>query len=221
MPSSCRPSGTARAQRGGAPSDKARTVLRAARSVFLKHGFSAATTDMIQQKACVSKSTIYAYYSNKEALFAAVIEAECAAFTSTLHDMEFHQGQLREMLIELARSYMDIVLCPTGLDFYRVVIAESRRFPKLAQIFYSAGPKVMTALLAKQLTSAEAAGELEFGEITPYTAASQFINLIRSDPQMQYLIDANTKPVPAEVDQWLNAAVTLFMRAYGRRKEAA
>jgi AcrR family transcriptional regulator len=41
-------------------------------AVFLANGFSAATTDMIQQAAGVSKSTVYSHYPNKEALFAAV-----------------------------------------------------------------------------------------------------------------------------------------------------
>src|SRR3546814_1070545 len=45
---------------------KALTVLRAARNIFLTHGFSAATTDMIQREAGVSKSTVYAHYANKE-----------------------------------------------------------------------------------------------------------------------------------------------------------
>src|SRR3546814_12224602 len=67
---------------------KALTVLRAARNVFLTHGFSAATTDMIQREAGVSKSTVYAHYANKEALFTAVIEAECASFTNTVHRSE-------------------------------------------------------------------------------------------------------------------------------------
>src|SRR3546814_6513872 len=44
---------------------KALTVLRAARNVFLTHGFSAATTDMIQREAGVSKSTVYAHRSEE------------------------------------------------------------------------------------------------------------------------------------------------------------
>ncbi len=59
-----------------APSNqKARTILQAARKVFLEHGFSAATTDMIQQQAGVSNSTVYAHYPTKEKLFIAVVEA--------------------------------------------------------------------------------------------------------------------------------------------------
>jgi TetR/AcrR family transcriptional regulator, mexJK operon transcriptional repressor len=41
-----------------AQSEKARAVLAGARAVFLANGFSAATTDMIQQAAGVSKSTV-------------------------------------------------------------------------------------------------------------------------------------------------------------------
>ena len=41
--------------------EKQLTVLLAASDVFLEHGFSAATTDMIQQRAGVSKATVYAF----------------------------------------------------------------------------------------------------------------------------------------------------------------
>ena len=44
------------------PDDKAAAVLAGARSVFLAPGFSAATTDMIQRAADVSKATVYARY---------------------------------------------------------------------------------------------------------------------------------------------------------------
>ncbi|MEI8618048.1 TetR/AcrR family transcriptional regulator [Pseudoalteromonas sp. B193] len=53
---------------------KARTVLQAARKIFLTHGFNGATTDMIQREAGVSKSTVYAHFTNKETLFLAVIK---------------------------------------------------------------------------------------------------------------------------------------------------
>src|SRR3546814_2104238 len=100
---------------------KALTVLRAARNVFLTHGFSAATTDMIQREAGVSKSTVYAHYANKEALFTAVIEADCAAFTNTVQGIKFRPGKLRETLTLLARAYLNIVLSPGGLAIFRAI----------------------------------------------------------------------------------------------------
>src|SRR3546814_11745036 len=82
---------------------------------------------MIQREAGVSKSTVYAHYANKEALFTAVIEAECAPFTNTVHGIEFRPGKLRETLTMLAKAYLDIVLSPGGLALFRVVIAEGDR----------------------------------------------------------------------------------------------
>lgn len=105
---------TAPPQSSGELNAKALTVLRAARNIFLTHGFSAATTDMIQREAGVSKSTVYAHYANKEALFTAVIEAECAAFTNTVHGIEFRPGKLKETLTMLARAYLNIVLSRQG-----------------------------------------------------------------------------------------------------------
>jgi len=195
--------------------DKAQIVLRAARNVFLSHGFSAATTDMIQQEAGVSKSTVYAHYPNKETLFTAVIEAECTALTSTVRSVEFRPGKLKEVLALLARAYLEIVLSPTGLAVFRVVIAEGLRFPKLARAFYRAGPQVMTTTVAKQLANAQASGEIDLGEFTPELAANLFINLVRGELQLHCLTHSDATPSSAQIDQWVGAVVATFMRAYG------
>ena len=200
---------------------KALTVLRAARNIFLAHGFSAATTDMIQREAGVSKSTVYAHYPNKEALFVAVVEAECAAFTDTVRAIESRPGNLRETLTALARAYLDIVLSPTGLSLFRVVIAEGPRFPDLARTLYLAGPQVIANIVANHLAGAVESGEADLAEIGRDAAANLFINLVRSEPQLQCLTHPNASPSAAQIDQWTNASVTTFMRAYGREHRKA
>lgn len=52
--------------------------------VFLIHGFSGTTTDMIQKEAGVSKATMYGCFKNKEAMFAAVIERQCTNMQNKL-----------------------------------------------------------------------------------------------------------------------------------------
>lgn len=196
---------------------KAQSVLRAARTVFLTHGFSAATTDMIQREAGVSKSTVYAHYPNKEALFIAVVEAQCAAFTSAVRGVEFRPGRLRETLEEMARAYLLMTISPMGLSLFRVVIAEAPRFPALARTFYLAGPCVIAGKIAEHLAHAVAAGEVDLGELGREAAASQFTNLVRSEPQLQCLTHPDSTPSAAQIDQWVAASVTTFMRAYGRK----
>jgi TetR/AcrR family transcriptional regulator, mexJK operon transcriptional repressor len=211
---------TQRARTTLAPSEtevnaKALTVLRAARNVFLTHGFSAATTDMIQREAGVSKATVYAHYPNKEALFVAVIEAECATFVATMQAIEFHPGKLRETLTALARAYLHVVLSPIGLALFRVVIAEAPRFPNLARTLYLAGPQVIATMVAGHLENAAASGEVDLTEVGPDAAANLFIKLVRSEPQLHCLTHPNTAASAAQITQWTNIAVTTFMRAYG------
>lgn len=194
---------------------KALAVLRAARTIFLTHGFSAATTDMIQREAGVSKSTVYAHYENKEALFVAVIENECAAFTSTLRGIEFRPGKLRETLTALARAYLDIILSPVGLALYRVVIAEAPRFPSLGRTLYLAGPQVIASMVADQLALAVASGEVDLGEVGRDVAANIFVSLVRSEPQLRSFTHPDIPASAVQVDHWANAVVTTFMRAYG------
>ncbi|MDR0577879.1 MAG: TetR/AcrR family transcriptional regulator, partial [Candidatus Accumulibacter sp.] len=81
--------------------DKELAVLEAAISVFLAHGFSAATTDMIQREAGVSKATMYACFPNKEALFAAAIEHQCATMTAMIEAIRLSPGDIARTLTDL------------------------------------------------------------------------------------------------------------------------
>ncbi|UCV17807.1 TetR/AcrR family transcriptional regulator [Ferribacterium limneticum] len=197
------------------PGTKAYTVLRAARKIFFMHGFSAATTDMIQREAGVSKSTVYAYYANKEALFVAVVQAECWAFQETIRAIKFSPGKLRETLSALAHTYLDIVLSEPGSYLYRIIVAEGIRFPALASTFYMAGPHVIAAMVAEHLASAVTSGEVDLGDVELDEAANVFVNLVRSEPQLLYLTHPDAAPSSQQIDRWVKVVIDTFMRAYG------
>src|SRR3954451_5497567 len=57
----------------GEPRGKGEIVLAAAERAFLAAGFGAVTMDAIAREAGVSKATVYAHYTSKEALFGAVV----------------------------------------------------------------------------------------------------------------------------------------------------
>jgi len=195
---------------------KAAAVLSGARAVFLSHGYSATTTDMIQQSAGVSKATVYARYSTKEELFIAVVEAECENFIASVRELKFASTHLRDVLLSLAKSYLAIVLSPSALSLFRVVIGEAPRFPELARHFYLAGPQVFTGIVAAHLEDASSRGEVDFSEVGRDVAASLFVNLVRGEPQFQCLAHPGSVPSAAQLDQWAEAAVTTFVRAYGK-----
>ncbi|MDR3323495.1 MAG: TetR/AcrR family transcriptional regulator [Zoogloeaceae bacterium] len=197
------------------PNDKELTILKAATLVFLAHGFSAATTDMIQREAGVSKATMYACFPNKEAMFAAVIERQCATMRATIQAIETSPGNIARTLTDIGMSYLELVLSPEGLALYRVAVAEAPRFPDLGRRFYLAGPRAVTALVATRLSAAAQAGEINVQTFGVEAAAGLFISMVRGEGQVESLTHPGAQPSTAQKDHWVRLAVTTFLGAFG------
>lgn len=196
-------------------SDKALSMLKAAASVFLRHGFSAATTDMIQREAGVSKATLYACFPNKEAMFTAVIERQCATMAETVQAIAPAPGDIVKTLVDMGGSYLRIVLSPEGLALFRVVVAEAPRFPHLGRRFYLAGPRVMAAMIAARLAEAAQAGEIDVQSVGVEAAATLFVGMLRAEGQLECLTHPDAPPSDAQLDHWVQLAVTAFLGAFG------
>lgn len=194
-------------------------ILAAATRLFLSHGFAAATTDMIQREAGVSKATLYACHGSKEALFEAVVETACDALMARFDAIECRPGQLEQTLTRLGRTYLEILLCPASLTLYRAVVAESVRFPHLARIFYLAAPKRSVERVAGHLDAAARAGELDLQAVGVTDAAAVFIGLLRGEGHTECVLHPEARPSAAQIDDWVRLAVSTFLRAYAHRPE--
>lgn len=199
--------------------DKELSVLKAATSVFLAHGFSAATTDMIQREAGVSKATMYACFPSKEAIFEAVIERECAAMAEAIQAIQTAPGNITKMLTELGMSYLKFVLSPTALALYRIVVAEAPRFPELGRRFYLNGSRVVSSMVVGRLSEAAQAGEINIQSVGLDAAASLFISMVRAEGQLECLTHPDARPSAAQLDHWVQLAVATFLLAFGARTE--
>lgn len=191
---------------------KAAKILSAARRVFLDHGFDAATTDTIQRAAGVSKSTVYAHFATKDALFAAVIRAECCGFMQGVVGERPVPASLRESLCEIGVRFLDLILDPAALAFYRIVVAEAARFPSLGAAFYEAGPARLNARVAQFLRDADQAGEIRVAQ--PDVAAELFIGMLRGDRHLRCLLGLEAKPAAPQVRQAVEHVVDTFLRLY-------
>jgi AcrR family transcriptional regulator len=197
------------------PNDKELSVLNAATSIFLAHGFNAATTDMIQREAGVSKATMYAYFPNKEAMFEAVIQRQLTIMTETLRGIPATPGDIARTLGGIGMSYLEFLLSPPGLAMYRVVVAEAPRFPDLGPFFYRAGPRVVTSMVAEPLSKADRSGQIDLHSVGAEAAAALFIGMVRAEGHLEYLMHPDTRPSPVQTERWVRLAVTTFLRAFG------
>lgn len=193
------------------PPDRRQLVLDAATSIFLAHGFSAATTDMIQRQAGVSKTTLYTCFPGKEAMFMAVIAHQCASMASTLQAIRPAPGDIAKTLTDIGRAHLGVALSEAGIALFRVVVAEAARFPDAGRHFYQAGPKTAISMVAERLSAASRAGEIDILSIGAEAAASLFIGMVRSEGQLECLLHPEARPSSEQIDRWVKTAVDVFV----------
>ncbi len=191
-------------------SKKARTILSAAREVFLASGFEGASTDEIVRNARVSKATVYRHFSDKTALFEAVIELECQEMSRRTAAVKVGSGTLEEQLEELARDYLKFLLTPFCQRIYRIAIAESSRKPEVGRAFYKAGPELGAKLLGARLQSMEG---LRIGD--PDLAALQFVELCKCGGFWPVFLGVRKRVTKAEIASAAREATRMFLRGYG------
>ncbi|MDR1889172.1 MAG: TetR/AcrR family transcriptional regulator C-terminal domain-containing protein, partial [Zoogloeaceae bacterium] len=162
-----------------------------------------------------SKATMYACFPNKEAMFVAVIEQQCAVMTTAIQAIQSTPGNIARTLTAFGTDYLRIILSPNLLALFRVVVAEAPRFPDLGRKFYLAAPRVVLLMVAEWLSEAAQAGEINIQSVGVETAASLFLSLLRAEGQLECLTHPDARPSAAQMSHWVQLAVTTFLAAFG------
>jgi AcrR family transcriptional regulator len=113
-------------------------ILEAAFTEFARNGYAATTLEQIAERAGVTKGTIYVYFESKEHLFISMVRELTKATLDTVHGMlERHEGSTASLLRALfGFIYQHIVEDRRRREVARMLIAESARFPALADRYY-------------------------------------------------------------------------------------
>jgi TetR/AcrR family transcriptional regulator, mexJK operon transcriptional repressor len=197
-------------------SAKAQRILEAARQVFLTDGYGATSMDTIAKAAGVSKATVYAHFSSKDRLFSEIIAQRCRRHFPNDLDAEIDALDPKEALRTIGQRFAAHVLAPEVLDLYRIVVAETPRFPELGRALYEGGPRTGCARMARYLQHLVDRGVFDI----PNTelAARQFFSMIRGDLYMRRLFGIADAEVGITEEQTIDGAVEVFWRAYSRRR---
>jgi AcrR family transcriptional regulator len=188
------------------------SILAVAREVFLEEGYQAASMSAIAARLGGSKATLYNYFPSKEALFEGYIRDQCGRVAADI--LDFTDGQpVREVLTTFGEAYQDHLLSDQVVRMFQIIVAEARRTPELAQLFFRAGPLVGRDRLAQYLEAATARGEVDIADFRQ--AAWQFMALCRTH-HLEAVLNIDPKPTPAEIAAEVAGAVEMFLARYGR-----
>jgi TetR/AcrR family transcriptional regulator, mexJK operon transcriptional repressor len=184
-----------------------------AERLFLKHGFADTTMQMIALEAEASKETLYRHFASKEALFAELINARAVAVAGPQSALARDEPP-DTALLELGMSLMNLMMKGEAPTLFNVVIADARRAPDLARIFYDQGPGTTLKRLTAYLRSATQRGQLRCPN--PHQAAKLFLGAVISQYHLHLLIGQPPAPLSStEMSEHVRAAVEMFMSHFG------
>lgn len=192
--------------------ERRETILKIAHAAFLEDGYAATSMSSIAAKVGGSKATLYNYFSSKEELFSAVIEERCRDFQEMLYDADLDNQDFRKALTFLGTEAVRWMLRDDSIATYRLITAESGRFPELGRAFYLAGPQKGKEMLAEFFGRAAEKGHLKPGYMTGL--AVHFMTLCKGELQHRKLWNIDT-PTDKDIETTVATAVNVFLAAYG------
>jgi TetR/AcrR family transcriptional repressor of mexJK operon len=186
-------------------------TLDAAKRLFPQHGFEGTSMDAVAAEAGVSKLTVYSHFGGKEALFIETIRCKCdGLMPRSLFEINV-DAPVRGQLLGIARAFFNLMMSDGALGMHRTLVASSQQSPKLARLFWDAGPMQVQAALAELLNKEVAAHQLDIADTR--RAASQFFALLKGEHHARMLFGCG-QPTTEEADAHLEATVDMFLRAY-------
>ncbi len=195
-------------------SAKALQIIEAASKLFLSNGFGSVSMDAIATHAKVSKPTLYNHFQDKEALFSEIMNAMCesAGGTQLLETLEEDNRPPQEVLKEIGRTKLDLVLNKQGLALARIVFAEIPRFPSLGETFWENGPKNFYVAFEAYLSKLHDEGVLNVPD--PVKATTNFEGMLMWGYIFPLLLGVIPLPSQQEIHDHVDAVVADFLRIH-------
>jgi AcrR family transcriptional regulator len=115
-----------------------RQILDAAFKEFAVNGFEAARLEDVARRAGIAKGTIYLYFKNKELLFRAVVRSLIHPVLGTFDAHAALSAESAEEVLRglMSRHYTELVKNDKARAIFRLLIAESGKFPQLSEMYY-------------------------------------------------------------------------------------
>jgi TetR/AcrR family transcriptional repressor of mexJK operon len=183
-------------------------ILDVATGLFLSDGFGATSIEAVAKRAGISKRTFYHRFNGKEMLFEAVVRRLIERWTPPFDTALLEAPDLAEALRYVAEHMLKVALTPEALALHRMVIAEARRFPRLARVLHELGAAAGIERVARHLEAGIATGEIR--AIDPRFAAEQFILMVVTGPQRR-AVGLGTPLTAAGLSGWIDDTVKLFI----------
>ena len=163
------------------------------------------------EAAGVARRTLYNQFSSKEEIFRDMLGRVSGQLEDAFPSGVETQGDVEDVLRLVARTILELHKHPEYLGFLRMVVADARQFPWIAEAF-AAVMDPMTERLERYLAHLTALGILDCRN--PLLAAHQFTGMLNELSLWPWMMGRQGLPVPAE--DAVEETIRMFLQHYRR-----
>jgi len=197
-----------RPRRGGSRE----AIVDAAGGLFLQRGFGAVSMDDLAEAAGVARRTLYNQFASKEEIFREMLLRVSRQLENAFPPGIETRGDVEDVLRVIARVILELHKNPEYLGFLRMVVADSRQFPWIADEF-AAVMNPQTERLTRFIAHLSAIGILACRN--PVLAAHQFMGMLNDVSLWPWMMGRESLAIPD--DDVVEETVRMFLQHYRRR----
>jgi TetR/AcrR family transcriptional repressor of mexJK operon len=190
-------------------------LLQTAGQLFLEKGYSKVSLEMIAREAHVAVRTIYVKFGGKAGLLNAIIANGREHYMSGMENMVTDQRPMEEILGDFALRFLELISLPTFNNLHRMVVAEAKSTPELAETFFKAGPQLTRDELALFFARPDIKSQLR-SEVRTEMLPVFLINCIMGDYMTRLLFPREHPPTAAELRARAAEGLDLFLHGVRR-----
>jgi TetR/AcrR family transcriptional regulator of autoinduction and epiphytic fitness len=184
-------------------------IVAAATRLFLERGFGAVSMDDLSAAAGVARRTLYNQFASKEEIFREMLQRVSGQLEQAFPPGIETQGDVEDVLRLIARVILELHKNPDYLGFLRMVVADSRQFPWIAEEF-AAVMDPQTERFVRLLAHLTSVGVLDCPN--PTLAAHQFMGALNDLSLWPWMMGRERIPVPDE--EVVEESVRMFLEHY-------
>jgi TetR/AcrR family transcriptional regulator of autoinduction and epiphytic fitness len=194
--------------------EKRSAAVQAAMELFFEQGYERTSLAQIARRADLSTATLFKRFPTKAALFEAIVEEFWSTDASCTGAMP--QGDPGKALRKIGVDYAHRMRRPEMQAIYRLIVAETPRFPDLGRLLFDKAKGPFLTQLMQYLGSEMEKGVLHIAD--PETASLQFLGLIAGRAFWPELLGPGCGGDEAAVVGIVDEATELMLARYTARK---
>jgi AcrR family transcriptional regulator len=191
--------------------EETRAVISdAARSEFAVKGYAATNMESVARRAGVSTKTLYRLMPNKAALFETMITERIDRFASVVRLRACDGSNIKAALREALVVCGELILDGEVIALQRLILADSEKFPEVAETFYHKAIRRTESTLAGWLHAQSERGLVRIDDAE--SSAGMLLGMLVFQPQRAVLFGHAPPPDRQQLEQRAEAVAELFLR---------